>query len=488
MALSLMHSALLCNITNEGSISLTNAPIPKATYQADFSVTQVLAAVFAPLSFAFLSAGFILLPIHERVTKAKLLQLMSGVPAAVYWIAMFVWDYLVHFVICMFLIIPFAIFAHFVFFGAYSNAIGTALLLMLLYGWASIPFGYLMSFLLNTGSVGFTIIVGLCATIGVGAGSSLIASMMDADPDSEFAIKISPIIWILRTLFPTFSLSYGFGNLFGIAFTNSFCDSIPSTELDFYCNLPTIDDRDVLFKCCKKICKDECLKSSDFLTWDIHACGRDALFLCIHGFIFFSLVLLFEMKIMAVLLRTIRFRWRRWRNRNLLIVQENIIEDSDVLREEERVRNLIATETGSGREALVLSDLTKLYKNFYAVNRLTFGIHEEECFGLLGVNGAGKTTTFRMLTGDCYPTAGNSFIQNSSIMMNLKKGSDLVKSFEVPTTLAKGLTKDSAHELPEIGLVGNPVFPSRYAIFHRFSNLTIVFLLPWSKISILEEI
>ncbi|GBM64873.1 ATP-binding cassette sub-family A member 7 [Araneus ventricosus] len=124
---------------------------------------------------------------------------------------------------------------------------------------------------------------------------------------------------------------------------------------------------------------------------------------------------------MAVLLRTIRFRWRRWRNRNLLIVQENIIEDSDVLQEEERVRNLIATETGSGREALVLSDLTKLYKNFYAVNRLTFGIHEEECFGLLGVNGAGKTTTFRMLTGDCYPTAGNSFIQNSSIMMNLKK-------------------------------------------------------------------
>ncbi|GBN72556.1 hypothetical protein AVEN_194074-1 [Araneus ventricosus] len=64
---------------------------------------------------------------------------------------------------------------------------------------------------------------------------------------------------------------------------------------------------------------------------------------------------------------------------------------------------------------------------------------------------------------------------------------DLVKSFEVPTTLAKGPTKVSAHELPEFGLVGNPTFQSRYAIFHRFSTLTLVFSFPCSKISILEE-
>ncbi|GBM54577.1 hypothetical protein AVEN_157078-1 [Araneus ventricosus] len=61
---------------------------------------------------------------------------------------------------------------------------------------------------------------------------------------------------------------------------------------------------------------------------------------------------------------------------------------------------------------------------------------------------------------------------------------DLVKSFEVPTTLAEDPAKDSAHELPEFGLVGNPTFPSRYAIFHRFSILSLVFSLPCTKISI----
>ncbi len=52
--------------------------------------------------------------------------------------------------------------------------------------------------------------------------------------------------------------------------------------------------------------------------------------------------------------------------------------------------------------------VNKLEKTFYvnkdlkkvAVNNLSFGIPNGECFALLGVNGAGKTTTFRMLSGD----------------------------------------------------------------------------------------
>lgn len=97
-------------------------------------------------------------------------------------------------------------------------------------------------------------------------------------------------------------------------------------------------------------------------------------------------------------------------------------EDSEVLAEEERIHNMLGS--GSGKidgEALVVSGLTKVYKDFYAVDHLTFGIHQEECFGLLGVNGAGKTTTFRMLTGDCHPSEGNAIIEDVSVMADLKK-------------------------------------------------------------------
>ena len=46
---------------------------------------------------------------------------------------------------------------------------------------------------------------------------------------------------------------------------------------------------------------------------------------------------------------------------------------------------------------LSLQHVVKKYKDFTAVNDLTFTIGKGEIFGLIGQNGAGKTTTFRMI-------------------------------------------------------------------------------------------
>ena len=49
-------------------------------------------------------------------------------------------------------------------------------------------------------------------------------------------------------------------------------------------------------------------------------------------------------------------------------------------------------------EYMVVKDLHKSFKDFKAVNGVSFSIHKGEIFGLLGPNGAGKTTTIRMLS------------------------------------------------------------------------------------------
>ncbi|GBL86677.1 hypothetical protein AVEN_194908-1 [Araneus ventricosus] len=70
---------------------------------------------------------------------------------------------------------------------------------------------------------------------------------------------------------------------------------------------------------------------------------------------------------------------------------ENIIDDPQVLQEEERIRNLTAIQQGSSGEALVVLGLTKMYGNFSAVNRLTFGFNREEYFvEFLELKGLGK--------------------------------------------------------------------------------------------------
>jgi lipooligosaccharide transport system ATP-binding protein len=46
---------------------------------------------------------------------------------------------------------------------------------------------------------------------------------------------------------------------------------------------------------------------------------------------------------------------------------------------------------------ITAKDLTKKYRDFTAVDAISFAISEGECFGFLGPNGAGKTTTVRMV-------------------------------------------------------------------------------------------
>ena len=58
--------------------------------------------------------------------------------------------------------------------------------------------------------------------------------------------------------------------------------------------------------------------------------------------------------------------------------------------------------------AITVTDLTKRFGDFVAVDRLTFEVGQGEVFGFLGSNGAGKSTTIRMLCGLLKPTGGRA--------------------------------------------------------------------------------
>ncbi len=55
---------------------------------------------------------------------------------------------------------------------------------------------------------------------------------------------------------------------------------------------------------------------------------------------------------------------------------------------------------------ITLTNLSKRYGSFTAVDGIQLTIPKGELFGFLGPNGAGKTTTFRMIAGIIVPTAG----------------------------------------------------------------------------------
>jgi len=62
------------------------------------------------------------------------------------------------------------------------------------------------------------------------------------------------------------------------------------------------------------------------------------------------------------------------------------------------------------REMIVCEDLTKVYGEIRALDKLNLRVERGEIFGFLGPNGAGKTTTIRILTTLTKPTSGRACI------------------------------------------------------------------------------
>lgn len=65
-----------------------------------------------------------------------------------------------------------------------------------------------------------------------------------------------------------------------------------------------------------------------------------------------------------------------------------------------------------------VTNLTKKYGDFSAVDSVSFTIETGEMFGFLGHNGAGKTTTINMLTTLLKPTGGTARVGGHDIIKN----------------------------------------------------------------------
>ncbi|CAN5842820.1 ABC transporter ATP-binding protein [soil metagenome] len=66
-------------------------------------------------------------------------------------------------------------------------------------------------------------------------------------------------------------------------------------------------------------------------------------------------------------------------------------------------------------------ELTKMYGDLYALNRLNLVLDQGDVYGFIGPNGAGKTTTMRILATLLNPTWGEAYVCGHSIYNGAKE-------------------------------------------------------------------
>ncbi|XP_071130810.1 phospholipid-transporting ATPase ABCA3-like isoform X2 [Mytilus edulis] len=412
------------------SLSTVNSPLPRTQTQKIRDETKGSTTGFT-ISFnfvfgiSFLSSSFVLFLIKERATKAKHIQFVSGVSPINFWLSTFCWDMINYIIPCIFLIITFVAFNITAYLDPVSH-VGHMALLLILYGWAMLPFMYLLSFIFTVPSTGF---VWLTMFNILSGDATILAVGILGIPQLDLEDLAKALEWVFLTFLPNFCLGQGL--------------------MDYYMNYEYLEVCKPIIGLCKAFpnpcCKDVnigddkcgpegCFPlSSNYLGWEKNGIGRMLVFLAVQGVAYFSLLLFLESRYLNRFQYAVGQRKERTYsqlsddsevinehtpllgpNRNVSIVQE----DTDVATERARLANASLSELFN-TDSLIMKELTKYYDNNLAVDHTAVGIPEGECFGLLGVNGAGKTTTFKILTGDEVMSSGHAYLDGISVTENI---------------------------------------------------------------------
>ncbi|XP_048758710.2 phospholipid-transporting ATPase ABCA3-like isoform X2 [Ostrea edulis] len=429
ISLATLANAVFQYVTNSSQFTLTtvNHPLPRTKEQKIREETQGSTTGFTiafnfVFGMAFLSSSFVLFLIKERATKAKHIQFVSGVQPFTFWASTFCWDlinYMIPCCILLFVLWAFGIEAYYI--DAHAVHI---LLLMFLHGWAMLPFMYLLSFIFTVPSSGF---VWLTMFNILAGDATVLAVGILGIPQLGLKDLSNVLEWIFLVFLPNFCLGQGLMDYYSNwEFLDSckdfqqFCSSIPNP-------------------CCGPI-NGQCGElgcvyyNNNYIGWEKNGIGRILIFLTLQGIVYFAILLFVESNLFKTIIYF--FKSGKTEDNSETSISETtpllqggrvfvahqprqyqssqIQEDSDVAAERGRLHmSKVLTDS------LILKEVTKYYGQHLAVNHISVGIPQGECFGLLGVNGAGKTTTFKMLTGDEIMTTGEAYLNGQSVKSEL---------------------------------------------------------------------
>lgn len=85
-------------------------------------------------------------------------------------------------------------------------------------------------------------------------------------------------------------------------------------------------------------------------------------------------------------------------------------------------------------------NLTKKFKDFVALNDVSFDIEDGETFALLGPNGSGKTTTLKCMVGLTLPTSGNIAVEGLDVLRNSREAKRLMSFLPQRVSFSDQLT------------------------------------------------
>ena len=197
--------------TDKPLYRIYNHPIPlNQRISLDTIVTKVAdigISLTILCAYSFIPAGFAIYIVRERITQEKRLQYVCGIKPIIYWFSSFVWDYFYYLVIMLLTIALIGAFGSTAY-TANSSNFGSLCLLLILFGWSSLPMAYMMSRFFSDTGTAYMIV--FCFTLFSGIASCVAVFLLGFLSDTNKSLKMTyQVLEKFSLLFPSYSLGSG---------------------------------------------------------------------------------------------------------------------------------------------------------------------------------------------------------------------------------------------------------------------------------------
>ncbi|XP_049672891.1 glucosylceramide transporter ABCA12, partial [Accipiter gentilis] len=384
----ILRANLPKNETSRYGIILSAHPYPGGQSQEQVmlnSLLDIIVSMSVLVGYSITTASFVLYVVKEHQTKAKQLQHISGIGMTSYWVTNFIYDLVLFMVpigLSIGVISSFQIPAF-----CNNNNLLAVFLLLLLFGYATFSWMYLLAGFFK--ETGMAFIVYVCVNLFFGINTIITHSvvfLLSQEKATDQGLRdLAENLRHVFLLFPQFCFGYG---LIELSQDQALLGFLKAYGVDY----PN-------------------------KTFELDKTTSKLFAMFIQGTVFFAIrLMVHDRMIQRVWNNILQFLFDKVHGKASLL-SPAAEEDGDVQAERNRV------ESGKADfDVVQLQNLTKVYhlphKRIVAVKNISLGIPAGECFGLLGVNGAGKTTIFKMLTGDIGASSGTLRVQDHSGSLN----------------------------------------------------------------------
>ncbi|XP_064459425.1 phospholipid-transporting ATPase ABCA3-like [Ornithodoros turicata] len=374
---------------------------------------RALATFVVPLSLSIMTSYYVFLPIEERGTGAKQIQLMTGVTPERYWTVNFCTDVIQHLLGSFAAAMPLAIPTSSTLNCHDSSYFGPMFCLFFMYGWAFIPVCYLASLVMDEGLTAYFGLV--LSSLLFGAATNSYMALVGPSTVShfrppDFASEITEFLMVPLRLLPQFALGHGVGQVQMFFFERAACCHLPTDLLQYTCEHSVDDYPDeqrqymTLAKvCCKANCEESrCTFVTSDMTFSNKSSFWDIALMFLSGVLYLTLVISWERRPDSrnCLLQPLRLP-EVVRLRKQLPIRANISHPT-VLAEASHVRTLVDQLTDPGvldkPRGLVLDDIS-FTEGTTEFPHMSLYVAPKEIFGVVGLAQSGRSTLFRAVAG-----------------------------------------------------------------------------------------